>query len=88
MDAHDECRVDDPDNIRVASGTLRLTVRQETEPFRCENGSGGYTTQYTAGAVSTGRNFSQTYGRFEMCARFPDAKVSGLHARSGCDRRT
>jgi len=75
-----ECRLDDPDNIRVANGTLRLTARREAAPFVCESPRGDYVTEYTGGAVTTYNKFSQAYGRFEMRARFPSAKVAGLHS--------
>lgn len=75
-----ECRVNDPDNIRVANGSLRLTVRKEHEPFVCRSGDTTYVSQYTAGAVTTAGLFSQAYGRFEIRARFPDGKVAGLHS--------
>ncbi|MDP3889730.1 glycoside hydrolase family 16 protein [Nocardioides sp.] len=76
----EECRVDSPHNIAVADGTLRLTVREEAEPFVCESPTGDYTTRYTAGGVTSATRFSQTYGRFEIRAKFPSAKVQGLHS--------
>jgi beta-glucanase (GH16 family) len=75
-----ECRVAGDNNIKVQSGFLRLTVRRETAPFSCKTPGGSYSTQYTGGAVTTYNKFSQAYGRFEIRARFPDAKVRGLHS--------
>lgn len=69
------CYVDDPRNIAVSGGVLNLTVRREPLAFRCGR---RYTTRYTAGMVSTYHHFDQTYGRFEVRARVPQASVPGL----------
>ncbi len=74
-----DCRVDKPANIRVRSGYLRLATLRLLAPITCHTGSGSYQTRYTSGAISTGRKFSQAYGRFEIRAAFPSAKVNGLH---------
>jgi beta-glucanase (GH16 family) len=74
-----ECWVDSPDNIAVADGTLRLTTREEAEPFTCKSPYGDYTSKYTGASVNTWGHFSQTYGRFEFRAKFPDVKVAGTH---------
>ena len=73
-----DCVVDSPDNVSVADGVLRLTTRKEAEPFVCESPKEDYTTQYTSGTVLSYGTFSQTYGRFEVRAKFPDVKVPGL----------
>jgi beta-glucanase (GH16 family) len=73
-----ECFVNTPNNVAVAGGALRLTVRAEAAPFTCTSPSGSYTTQYTSGMVSTNGLFSQTYGRFEVRAKLPAATVKGL----------
>jgi beta-glucanase (GH16 family) len=75
-----ECNMDSPDNVSVSDGALHLTARKEAEPFVCEDPHGDFTTQYTAGSVSTFDRWSQAYGRFEIRAQFPDAKVKGLHS--------
>jgi beta-glucanase (GH16 family) len=76
-----DCWVDDPANISVASGTLRLTSRREAEPFTCPSPLfGDYTTQYTSGSVSTRGTFDQAFGRWEIRAKFPDATVTGSHS--------
>lgn len=76
-----ECRIDDPDNIAVADGALRLTVRKEPRPVQCRGMFlSSWRTSYTAGAVSTQASFAQAYGRFAVRAKFPDAKVRGLHS--------
>ena len=76
-----DCYMDSPNNVSVADGALNLTVRQEAEPFYCASKPGtGFTTDVTAGSVSTYNRFAQAYGRFEIRAAFPDAKVAGLHS--------
>jgi beta-glucanase (GH16 family) len=75
-----DCWVDDPDNIIVSEGTLKLVSRRESAPFTCESPNGAFSTLYTSGSVSTGSKFSQTYGHFAFRAKFPDAKVIGSHS--------
>jgi beta-glucanase (GH16 family) len=75
-----ECLVNSSNNIAVAKGTLRLTVRKETAPFTCHSPYGDYTTQYTSGSVSTWGRFSQAFGRWEFRAKFPAATVAGLQS--------
>ena len=73
-----ECFVNSPNNISLSGGYLNLTVRREAAPFSCKTPSGSYTTQYTSGMVFTYGKFSQTYGRFEVNAKFPPQTVAGL----------
>jgi beta-glucanase (GH16 family) len=68
------CYLNSPNNVSVSGGSLKLTVRREAAPFNC----GGLATQYTGGMVSTYRNFTQTYGRFEVRAQLPQTTVAGL----------
>jgi beta-glucanase (GH16 family) len=75
-----ECNMDSPNNVSVADGVLSLTARKEAEPFTCTDPNGDFTTQYTAGSVSTYQRFSQAYGRFEVRAKFPAATVKGLQS--------
>jgi beta-glucanase (GH16 family) len=75
-----ECFMYSPDNIAVGGGVLSLTVRKEAAPFTCATPTGGYTTQYTSGTVNTVGRFSQTYGRFEIRAKFPASTVAGLQS--------
>jgi len=75
-----ECRVARRPNISVSWGTLKLTVRKEWKKFWCATPGGGYYTQYTGGNIATKDRFTQTYGRFEIRAAFPAAKVPGLHS--------
>jgi beta-glucanase (GH16 family) len=72
-----ECYVNSPNNVSVSGGTLNLTLIK-TAPFTCKSLTGNYTTDYTAGAVNTDLNFSQTYGYFEVKAKFPAATIKGL----------
>lgn len=75
-----ECRVASADNITVEDGALRLTVRRESAPLTCSTPTGTYVSEYTGGAVTTYHRFAQAFGRYEIRARFPDAKVRGLHS--------
>jgi beta-glucanase (GH16 family) len=72
-----DCWVDSPNNISVASGTLRLTSRKETVPFMCNSPHGKYATYYTSGSVSTWGKFQQTFGRWQIRAKFPAAAETG-----------
>jgi beta-glucanase (GH16 family) len=77
------CFVDDPHNVSVSNGTLKLTARKEEAPFYCKYPYslwGNFQTQYTSGMVSTWGKFSQAYGRFEFRARISPAKVRGLQS--------
>jgi beta-glucanase (GH16 family) len=73
-----ECFVDRSANTSVANGVLSLTVRKESAPFTCTDPLGDYRTQYTSGMVSTWGKFTQAYGRFEVRAKLPAAKIRGL----------
>jgi beta-glucanase (GH16 family) len=66
-------------NIAVRSGTLLLEARDEGVPLDCDNPYGAFRTRYTGGLVTTRGQFSQTYGRFEVRAKLPAARFSGLH---------
>jgi len=72
-----DCWVDNPNNISVASGTLRLTSRKESQRFTCNHPLRTYTTQYTSGSVSTWGKFQQTYGRWQIRAKFPNIRETG-----------
>jgi beta-glucanase (GH16 family) len=74
-----DCFMDTPDNVHVASGNLVLTTRKEDTAFRCAvNDFTAFETQVTSGMVSTSDRFSQTYGRFEARMRVTGAKQRGL----------
>ncbi|WP_375001115.1 family 16 glycosylhydrolase [Aeromicrobium sp. CTD01-1L150] len=74
------CVVDDEENIEVSGGTLKLHTRKQDEPFTCKSPWGAYEAEYTAASISTYQRFTQAYGRFEFRAKFPDAKVPGIHS--------
>jgi beta-glucanase (GH16 family) len=75
-----ECFMLSTNNISEGDGVLRLTARKEAAPFTCKTPTGGYTTQYTSGALNTLGRFSQTYGRYEIRAKFPAATVAGIQS--------
>lgn len=73
-----DCFFDDPRNVSVASGALTLTTRREAASFICKDPAGEYASSFTSGMVSTWGRFAQAYGRFEIRAKFPAAKVAGV----------
>lgn len=76
-----DCYVDDPETISQADGVLRLTAQLGREPFTCPSPYGDFETTSTAATVTTRDRFTQTYGRFEFRAKFPDtAGLSGPHS--------
>jgi beta-glucanase (GH16 family) len=68
------CNVDDPRNVSVSDGALRLTVREASKSVDCGKKQG----DYTAGNISTYHKFSQQYGRFEARIKSADATMPGL----------
>ena len=69
------CHVDNPANVSVAQGNLRLTVRKASTPIACK----GKRANYTSGMVTTYRMFSQQYGRFEARMKVhPSGPIGGL----------
>ncbi|MDX6232949.1 MAG: hypothetical protein QOH68_1949 [Nocardioidaceae bacterium] len=75
-----DCFVNSTNNVKVANGVLSLTTRKEAQAFTCKSPYGNYTTRYTSGMVSSYFRFAQAYGRFEIRAKFPAAKVAGLQS--------
>jgi beta-glucanase (GH16 family) len=75
-----ECFVNDPDNVSVANGTLRLTVRKERTGFTCGAPKKPYGSQYTSGMVTSFGKFTQAYGRFEVRAKVTAATIKGLQS--------
>lgn len=75
-----ECYTNDPKNVSVGNGVLSLTIRREPAPFTCVANWGSFQTDITSGYVSSGTKFAQTYGRFEIRAKFPAATVPGLQS--------
>ena len=70
------CHVDDPANVAVGEGNLKLTVRKVSTPVVCM----GKRANNTSGQVSTYRMFSQQYGRFEarMKSQHTFGPIGGL----------
>lgn len=78
---NNDCFVDDPDNVSVGGGLLRLTAQVEERPFLCLDGPlSSLIATTTAGAITTRGRFSQAYGRFEFRARMPATNVQGAHS--------
>lgn len=75
-----ECYVNSPHNIAVSGGVLRLTARKVAAPFTCASPNGNFRTQYTGASVTTYDLFTQTYGRFDIRARFPHVAGPGSHS--------
>jgi beta-glucanase (GH16 family) len=74
------CFVNSPNNISEGNGVLTLTTRKEAAPFTCKTPSGSFTTQYSASQIATYGHFYQTYGRFEVRAKFPASTLAGLQS--------
>jgi beta-glucanase (GH16 family) len=72
------CYQPDRDNVAVRRGRLVLTARK-VALFRCGRLLRTFSTRFTGGMVGTKGHFSQTYGRFEVRAKFPTADTSGIH---------
>lgn len=73
------CYKPSSNNIVVRKGTLQLIARDEGAPFACSSPFGAFTTRYTGGTVGTRDRFAQTYGRFEVRAKYPTARNTGVH---------
>ena len=74
------CYLDGPENISVSDGAVHLTARRGLQPFVCTSPLGSFTTGSTVATITTSTHFSQTYGRFEFRARFPQATGPGVHS--------
>ena len=61
----DQCY--DPANVSVSRGVLNLTTTRPAAAFDCA----GHSTRYRSGMVLTSGLFTQTYGRYEVRAKFP-----------------
>ena len=72
------CFVNNPNNVSVSNGTLKLTARKLAAPTLCASPNGAFSTQYTSGSLNTYGLFAQAYGRFEVRAKFPATTVKGL----------
>lgn len=73
------CNVDDPRTVRVADGTLQLTVRPATGDLACPARGDGSRNSYASASVSTYYKWSQQYGRFEARLKVAPTDQPGLH---------
>ena len=73
-----ECFMDRPGNVAVSGGALQLTARREAHGFTCHAPNNPYGTQFTSGMLTTYGKFAQAFGRFEIRAKMPAAKIKGL----------
>ncbi len=78
--AGNACYTDSTNNVTQAGGVLKLIARKTIRPFVCSSPSGSFTTSYTGATVSTYTKFTQTYGRFEVRAKFPTSRLPGLQS--------
>ncbi len=60
------CLVEDPDNLQISGGSLKLIIREEPSWFTCPRGKTPYDTRWTSSMITTFGKWSQTYGRFEI----------------------
>ena len=72
------CYTDSPDNLALRDGTLVLTARKGRW-VNCRFRARWLRTRFTGGMIGTRGKFSQTYGRFEVRARFPGNERPGVH---------
>lgn len=73
-----ECRIDLPETLRVASGSVHMTaVRRDN--YLCESPAGDYMTDYVGGGIHSRSKFTQAFGRFEARIKFPGSSEAGLH---------
>lgn len=67
------------DHVDVSRGNLVLTARRGPL-VNCGASAHSLFTHYTGGMVNTYHNFAQTYGRFEVRAKYPTAVTRGIIA--------
>ncbi len=72
------CFSDSERNVRVEDGELKLIVQKEPEDYNCTS-FGGWESDYTGGGIITRPELAQTYGRFEVRAKFPETREAGTH---------
>jgi len=73
------CYVYNPRTVSVAGGYLQLSVVKLDDEVQC-GGAAAQPTEYLGGAVSTKNRLDQTYGRYEIRARFPTDEDPGLQS--------
>jgi beta-glucanase (GH16 family) len=72
------CYTGSPDNLAVTDGTLVLSARKGRW-VNCRFMGRWLRTRFTGGMIGTRDQFSQTYGRFEVRAKFPAGEHAGIH---------
>ena len=75
-----DCFVNSTNNVKVANGKLSLTTRKEAQPFTCKSPMATTPRDTPVGWSARISRFAQAYGRFEIRAKFPAAKVAGLQS--------
>ena len=65
-------------NVAISGGVLKLTARDAGKTFSCDSPAGAFDTRYTGAHIGTNGRFAQTYGKFEVRARYP-LSGPGLH---------
>ena len=73
------CYLYDPRTVSVAGGYLHLSVVKLDDEIQC-GGAAAQPTKYIGGGVSTRNRLAQTYGRYEIRARFATDENSGLQS--------
>jgi beta-glucanase (GH16 family) len=68
-----------PETIKVSGGTLKLRNVKVPE-FTCKSPYGDFRTKYKGASVSTRNKHEFTYGKVEIRAKFPTARVVGIHS--------
>lgn len=74
------CYTDSTNNISVSGGVLKLTNKRAAFASTCKSPRGNFSTRNTSGMVSTYTKFTQTYGRFEMKAKFSTSRQPGIQS--------
>jgi beta-glucanase (GH16 family) len=75
-----DCFVNSRNNLAIGGGILKLTTRRGLAPFSCGPASRRYTATATSVTLTSYGKYSQKYGRVQIRARFPYAKVPGLQS--------
>jgi len=75
-----ECYVDDRRTIGVSGGSLHLSLISVPEGTNCVTPYSSLPVNRLGGGVHTRSTFTQTYGRFEIRARFPHVAVKGVQS--------
>ena len=76
----DACYTDKAANISLSGGVLKLTNKRAAFASTCKTPRGSFSTRNTSGMISTYTKFTQTYGRFEMRAKFSTSLQPGIQS--------